>query len=61
MKPEIRLQIQANRLLGEYIGTLEGIMKWNIPQELKDSLKEQLKQLRKMEIIDIIPPENEPT
>jgi hypothetical protein len=47
MKLEHKLEIQANRLLGEFIGTLEGICYWEIPEELKKKVEE----LRKIEII----------
>ena len=51
MKTEDKLNIQANRLLGEFIGTLEGICLWEIPEELKLKLQTQLTALRKVKII----------
>ena len=51
MKTEDKLNIQANRLLGEFIGTLEGVCLWEIPEELKLKLQSQLTALREIKII----------
>lgn len=51
MKPEDKLNIQATRLFGEFIGTLEGVCLWEIPEELKLKLQTQLTELRKAKII----------
>lgn len=51
MKTEDKLNIQANRLLGEFIGTLEGVCLWEIPEELKLKLQTQLTALREVKII----------
>ena len=51
MKKEDRINIQANRILGEFIGTLEGVCLWDIPEILQLKLKTKLTSLRKMKII----------
>ena len=52
MKTEDRLRIQANRILGEYTGTLQGILHWEIPEELKIKLEEKIKELKNTKIIE---------
>ncbi len=39
-------QIGHNRLLGEFIGTLEGILYWDIPTPLKLIIEQKIKELR---------------
>jgi len=50
MTPEQKLLLQAHRLLGEYIGTLEGVLLWDIPEKLKDKLRTRLTELQKVEL-----------
>jgi len=50
MDNETKIILQANRLLGEFIGTLEGIRAWNIPKELDAKLENTLKELRNIQI-----------
>ena len=51
MNTALRLNSQANRLLGEFIGTLEGACYWDIPEELKEKFRNKVEELRKIEII----------
>ena len=39
MGEEDKLKVQIARLEGEYIGTLKGIIWWDIPNELKEKLE----------------------
>ena len=39
------LTIKHARLQGEYIGTLKGILWWDIPEDLKKKIKENIKKL----------------
>ncbi len=39
-------QITQTRLLGEFIGTLEGILFWEIPQALKIIIEGKIKELK---------------
>ena len=55
MNSEIKHIIEANRLLGEFIGTLEGICAWEIPDELKSKLQAKIEELQE---IKIVPPDN---
>ena len=41
-------RISYDRLLGEFIGTLEGICANEIPKELKDKLKLKIEELKKI-------------
>ncbi len=50
MTSEHKITLQANRLLGEFIGTLHGICYWDIPDQLKYKLQEQIKQLQNVKI-----------
>jgi len=43
-------EININRLIGEFTGTLEGIMAWEIPSELKEKLQKKVDQLKAMPI-----------
>jgi len=42
-----RLKISYARLHGEFVGTLEGILFWDIPEELKERLTETIDQKTK--------------
>lgn len=42
-----------NRLLEEYQGTLEGILAWDIPPQLKQKIEDKIKELK------AIPPKSE--
>lgn len=42
-------EIKYNKLLGEYIGTLQGICTWDIPKELKTILEFEIKKLKKLQ------------
>ena len=39
MSEEDKLKIKLARVEGEYIGTLKGILWWDIPNELKEKLE----------------------
>ncbi len=39
MSEEALLKIKLARVQGEYIGTLKGIIWWDIPNELKEKLE----------------------
>jgi hypothetical protein len=45
MNEEDKLKVQIARLEGEYIGTLKGILWWDIPNELKERLKDRIVEL----------------
>jgi len=51
MKTEDKTNIQSSRLLGEFIGTLEGVCLWDIPEELKLKLQSKLTELRGAKIV----------
>lgn len=51
MKEGLKLEVQANILLGNFIGTLEGIICWDIPKELKVRLKTRIEELKNTKII----------
>lgn len=40
--------ISYGRLLGEFMGTLEGILFWDIPDELKIRLEERINKLESL-------------
>lgn len=40
------MNIEYTRLLGEYIGNLQGILTWDIPKELKDNIELKIKKLK---------------
>jgi hypothetical protein len=46
-KEYLKKNISYHTLLGEFIGTLEGIVHWEIPKELEDKLNAQILDLRK--------------
>ena len=41
-------RINGIRVLGEFIGACEGISCWNIPDELREVLKNRIKKLKKL-------------
>jgi hypothetical protein len=53
MTKEQQLWIQTHRIIGEFIGTLEGICAWEIPIELKEKLTDKVQELRKTKIISL--------
>ena len=46
--PILRHKLSYGRLLGEFIGALEGICANEIPKELKDKLKLKIEELKKL-------------
>lgn len=42
--------LKANRLLGEFIGTLKGVCAWDIPQELRLKLQTKIEELSEVKI-----------
>lgn len=47
MREEDKLKVQIARLEGEFIGTLKAITMWDIPNELKERLKDRIVELNK--------------
>ncbi len=47
MNKEDKIKIKLARVQGEYIGTLKGILWWDIPNELKEKLKDRIVELEK--------------
>ena len=45
MSEEDKLKIKLARVQGEYIGTLQGILCWDIPNEIKERLKVRIVEL----------------
>jgi hypothetical protein len=45
MNEEDKIKIKLARVRGEYIGTLKGILWWDIPNELKKILKDRIVEL----------------
>lgn len=45
------LKIKHARLLGEFEGTIEGVLSNDIPEALKLKLKEKLKELKQNKIV----------
>lgn len=50
MTSEDKLKIQIARLEGEFVGTLEGILLWELPKELKLKIKEKIKEVESKRI-----------
>ena len=44
-KEELYLKLKLARIEGEFIGTLKGILWWDIPEELKERLENKIKEL----------------
>ena len=42
---ELHLKLKLARTKGEFIGTLHGILWWDIPEELKQKLENKIKEL----------------
>lgn len=42
--------ITPERLLGEYIGELNGICAWDIPEQLREKLERRVKELEELQI-----------
>ena len=42
MLEEDKLKIKLARVQGEYIGTLKGILWWDIPNKLKEKLEQSI-------------------
>ena len=49
MNEELHLKLKLARIKGEFIGTLEGILWWDIPEELREKLENKIKELNKDE------------
>lgn len=47
IKDQSKKNIEYARLKGEYIGTIKGILLWEIPDELKEKLEKILQDLNK--------------
>lgn len=45
-KTELKSNIEYCRLLGEFIGTLEGILFWEIDEVLKEMINKKLSELK---------------
>ena len=45
MTQEDKIKIKFARLQGEYVGTLKGILWWDIPKELKTKLEDTISKL----------------
>jgi len=43
-----KLKFKYARLLGEYTGHLQALLQWDIPDKLRDRLKEDIKKLKSM-------------
>ncbi len=46
-----KLIIAISRLNGEFMGTISGVLSWDIPQELKDVLKAKYEALSKIDYL----------
>lgn len=51
MQTKIKNSIDANRFLGEFIGTLKGVSLWDIPEELKIKLQNKIEELENIDIV----------
>jgi hypothetical protein len=47
MSEELYLYLKLARTKGEFIGTLQAILWWDIPEELKEKLESKIKELEK--------------
>lgn len=45
-KEHVKLLLDYSKMLGEFTGTLQGIVWWDIPKELEEKLKKQIKELK---------------
>jgi hypothetical protein len=45
MTQEDRIKIKLARLQGEFVGTLKGILWWDIPNELKVKIERRINEL----------------
>lgn len=45
----LRERIKYNRILGEYMGTIQGILAWDLPEELRSKLEKTLTDLKSKE------------
>ena len=54
MTPKQKIEIDAYRLIGDYIGTLKGICAWEIPDELKLILEDKIQKLERTRIVSLI-------
>lgn len=46
---ELKQEIKHQRLIGEFTGTLQGILWWDIPQQLREKLKQKIAALEKQD------------
>ena len=49
-KSLLKKDIEYSRLLGEFTGTLEAILFWNIPVKLQRKLESKIKELKSKQI-----------
>jgi hypothetical protein len=49
MNEHEKLKLEYARLLGEFQGTLIGIVYWDIPEELRGKLQAHIKRLKQLE------------
>ena len=42
------LNVKYNRLLGEFLGYLEGVLFWDVDKELVKRLEDKIKELKKL-------------
>jgi hypothetical protein len=47
MSEELKLKLELARMKGEFKGTLQAILWWEIPEELKEKLENKIKELNK--------------
>lgn len=45
-KDYFKLKLEYSRLQGEFLGFCEGLMWWELPDELSEKVKEKIKELR---------------
>ena len=50
MNVEDKIKIKLAKIQGEYIGTLLGILWWDIPNELKEKLKDRIVELENQKL-----------
>jgi hypothetical protein len=50
MTPEQKLRIDYSRLIGEFTGTLKGLLWYELPEDIKAKLRDKIKQLEEIDI-----------
>lgn len=53
MTSEQKLRIDYSRLIGEFTGTLEGLLWYDLPEDIKAKLRAKITELNKIELIDL--------